>query len=305
MGYIAGIDIGGTNCRIGIFSLDGNLEKSWRFSSKPFQQPEYISSALSSELNRFEEFKDIVAVGIGVPGLVNSQGIIASSPNYPDWNNLPLRDILTKELKLPVFVDNDANVFAVGEHFCGVAKDVDNFVVFTIGTGIGGGLFLKGSIFHGAKGMAGEIGHIVLHPSGPQCGCGKKGCLEAYSSGTAIKKQFAQLTGLELEPKEIYELAKKGDKAALKTFEKAAYHLGIGIANIVNIIDVSLIVLGGGVSQAFDIMQNQIKKGFKEHTFEVHLNTVEIKLSSLQDNAGLYGGFAIAKQGIEGEKNAL
>lgn len=305
MEYIAGIDIGGTNCRIGIFSLDGNIQKSWRFSSKSFQQCENIVSTITSELNRFEEFKEIVAIGIGVPGLITSDGIVTTSPNFPEWNNLHLRETLIKALGIPVFIENDANLFAIGEHYFGVAKDINNFILLTLGTGIGGGLFLNGNIYRGSKGMAGEIGHIVLHPSGPVCGCGKKGCLEAYSSGIAIKKQFAQATALELEPKEIYELAKKGDKAALKIFDKAAYHLGVGIASIVNITDVSLIVLAGGISQAFGIMQSQIRKGFKEHTFDIHFNTVEIKVSSLQDNAGICGGFAIAKKGIGETPDAI
>lgn len=295
LGHIACIDLGGTNCRFGIFNLDGALVKSWRLSAKAFQQPENIISTLTSELNRFDEFKDIVAIGIGVPGLIDNKGVVASSPNYPLWKNESLKDNFSKAVNLPVFIENDANIFAIGEHFAGVAKDVESFVALTIGTGIGGGIFLNGSLYRGSKGMAGEVGHITIHPNGPECSCGKKGCLEAYSSGTAIKKQFTQLTNLELEPKEVYELAKKGDKSAIKVFERAGYHLGVGIASLVNILDISLIVLGGGVSQAFDIMQPQIKKGFKEHTFERHLETVEIRISTLQDTAGIFGAFALAK----------
>lgn len=297
MGYIAGIDLGGTNCRFGIFDTGGNLLKSWRLSSKSFQQPENIAQTIISELNRFEEYKDLTAIGIGVPGLVDNNGSVASSPNYPLWKNEPIKDNLSKASGLPVFLENDANLFALGEYTAGVAREFQNFIAITLGTGIGGGIFLNGSLYRGAKGMAGEVGHITLHPNGPECGCGKKGCLEAYASGTAIKKQFTQQTGLYLEPKEIYELAKMGDRAALKTFEKAGYHLGIGIASIVNLLDLSLIVLGGGVSQSFDIMQSQIKKGFREHTFESHLETVEIKVSQLQDNAGIFGAFALAKIG--------
>lgn len=298
MRYIAGIDLGGTNCRFGIFDFDGNLVKAWRLSSKPFQQPENIVSIISTELNRFEEYKPIVALGLGVPGLISKDGTVTSSPNFPLWINLPIKDHLSKALGIAVNIENDANTFAIGEHLNGAAVGVKDFVAITLGTGIGGGIFLDGTIWRGVKSMAGEIGHIVLHPSGPQCSCGNKGCLEAYSSGGAIKRQFQQQTTLELEPKEIYELAKKGDKAAIKTFEKAAYHLGLGIANIVNILDISLVVLGGGISDAFDIMEPHIKKGFKEHTFDIHYNSTEIKLSELKDNAGLYGAYALAKSSV-------
>ncbi len=295
MGYIACIDLGGTNCRIGVFTREGSLEKSWRLNSKPFYDPNNIVTTIVSELNRFEEYRELEAVGIGIPGIVNNNGVVVSSPNFPLWKNEPVRENLSKALNIRVYLENDANLYALGEHNFGVAKDSSDFVLFTLGTGIGGGIFLNNSLYRGTKGMAGEIGHMVLHPTGPQCGCGNKGCLEAYASGIAIKKQFAQLTNLELEPKEIYELAKKGDRAATKVFEKAAYHLGMGIANIVNLLDVPLIVLGGGVSHAFDIMQKQIKKGFKEHTYATHFEKVEIRQSQLLDNGGVFGAFVLTQ----------
>jgi glucokinase len=146
--------------------------------------------------------------------------------------------------------------------------------------------------------MAGEIGHIVIHPSGPQCSCGKKGCLEAYSSATAIKKMMEQQTQLILEADEISGLAMKGDKTAQKIFEKAGYHLGIGIATIVNLLDIEMIVIGGGVSKAWDLLEKGIKKGFSEHTFKTHLEKLQINKSLLSDDAGIYGGFFIAKEAI-------
>lgn len=295
---IAGIDLGGTNLKIGIFSLEGELLKSWKTSSKPLKNPENIQSAILNELMRFEEYSDIKAIGIGVPGLVTNDGIVIESPNFPDWHEVNFTKILGNTLTIPVRIENDANLFAIGEGFAGSAKDCKNFVGITLGTGVGGGIILDGKIYRGTKGMAGEIGHIVIHPSGPICSCGKKGCLEAYCSATAIKKMMEQQTQLILEAQDIAGLAMKGDKTAKKIFEKTGYHLGIGIATIVNLLDVEMIVVGGGVSNAWKLLEKEIQKGFEEHTFKTHLEKVQIKKSLLEDNAGIFGGFYIAKEVI-------
>lgn len=286
-------DLGGTNCRVGAFDSEGNLIKWWKTTSSAFSNPDFFLSALKAEIKRFEEFKIVKSISIGVPGLVNSEGAIVESPNFPQWKNFQVSELIKNEFDCPVYVQNDANLFALGEGYAGAARGYNSYIGITMGTGIGGGIVIEGKLVKGQKGMAGEIGHMVIHPGGQLCNCGNKGCLEAYSSGTAIKKQMQQLTGLELEAREIYGLAKKGDKKAQKVFEKSAYHLGIGIANLVNILDVSCIVIGGGVSEAFDIMIDNIKKGFKDHTFDIHFQTVEIKKTELNDLAGLYGAYSI------------
>lgn len=292
---IAGIDLGGTNCKIGIFDLQGQLLKTWKTSSKNFSQPDDVVPSIAMELKRFEEYKNLKAIGIGAPGLIDANGVIIESPNFQLWKNLKLKELLEAEFNLPIAVENDANLFAVGEGFAGAAKDFESFVGITLGTGVGGGIVLNGKIFRGAKGMAGEIGHTVIHPNGPVCGCGKKGCLEAYSSGTAMKREMQKATSLELEPMEIYGLAKKGDKAAVKVFEKAAYHLGIGISNIINILDIPAVIIGGGVSEAWDLIIAPLKKGFKEHSFQIHFDTVEIRKSQLSDSAGIFGAYKITE----------
>jgi glucokinase len=292
--FIAGIDLGGTNIKFGIFSKEGELLKSWKASSKPLLDPKVIPDYIFDELKRYEQWSEIKALGIGVPGLVSVDGIVKESPNFPDWKDVPVKQMLSEKFGIPVIVENDANLFTIGEGSFGNAKHCKNYVGITIGTGVGGGIVIDGNIVHGCKGMAGEIGHIVIHPSGPLCSCGKKGCLEAYSSATAIKKIMFHQTGLELEAEDVAKLALKGDKVALKVFEKVGYHLGIGIATIVNLLDVEVVVIGGGVSKSWDLLQKHIQKGFVEHTFKVHLDTVKIEKSLLGDNAGIFGGFFIA-----------
>lgn len=295
---IAGIDLGGTNLKIGIFSLEGELLKTWKTSSKLLQDPNNIQTVLWEELSRFEEYTDIHAIGIGVPGLVTNEGVVIESPNFPNWCEVNFNEILAKSLNIPIRIENDANLFAIAEGFLGSAKDCKNFVGITLGTGVGGGIILDGKIYRGIKGMAGEIGHIVIHPSGPICSCGKNGCLEAYSSAKAIKNMMEQQTQLILEAQDIAGLAMKGDKIAKKIFEKAGYHLGIGIATIVNMLDVEMIVIGGGVSKAWELLEKAINKGFEEHTFKTHFDKVQIRKSLLDDNAGIFGGFYIAKQAL-------
>lgn len=290
------LDLGGTNCKIAVFDREGNIIKFWKSPSKSFYNPENFISAFKSEILRFDEFKFISAISIGMPGLINSDGVVITSPNFPEWKEFRVKEILSYEFNCPVYVENDANLFALGEGFAGSAKDYISYVGITIGTGIGGGIVLDGRLLKGVKSMAGEIGHMVIHPGGQECSCGNKGCLEAYSSGLAIKRQMLQLTGLELEAKEIYALAKKGDKKAQKVFEKSAYNLGIGIANLANILDVSCFIIGGGISSAFDIMEDSIKKGFREHTFKVHYDSVKIVQSQLKDQSALYGAFSIIER---------
>ncbi len=292
-------DVGGTSCKVGIFSQSGELIKWWKTSSRLFSDPQTFVAGFREEIFRFEDFKNYSTISIGVPGLVKDDGVVVESPNLPLWKNLDVQKIISEAFGVKVFVENDANLFALGEGYAGSAKDFKSYLGITLGTGIGGGIVIDGRLIKGQKGMAGEIGHMVIHPNGPLCGCGNKGCLEAYSSGRAIKNQMHQLTGLELEPEDIFNLAKKGDKKALKVFEKAGYHLGIGIANLVNILDINCVILGGGISSAFELMINEIKKGFREHTFKIHFDTTVINKTSLQDLSALYGAFSLTIQNVK------
>ncbi len=286
-------DVGGTNCKVGVLNKSGELIKWWKTSSRPFTDPETFLGALKEQINRFQDFKNFNAISIGVPGLVREDGVVVESPNLPLWKNFEVARIIRQAFDVKVYVENDANLFTLGEGFSGSAREFKSYIGITIGTGIGGGIVIDGKLLKGQKGMAGEIGHMVIHPNGPLCGCGNKGCLEAYSSGTAMKNQMLQLTGLSLEPEDIFNLAKKGDKKALKIFERAGYHLGIGIANLVNILDISCVIIGGGISEAFEIMLNEIRKGFKEHTFKTHFETTVINKTSLKELAPLYGAYRL------------
>ena len=205
--------------------------------------------------------RSLVGIGVGIPGAVNSKkGLVPRSPHLGGWKNLPLRRILERGLKLPVAMKNDANAAAIGEKYFGACKKAEHFIYVTVSTGVGGGLVVNGKLVEGCNYVGGEIGHISVVPLGDSCKCGKNGCLEAYASGTAItryvkrelkkypKSKIKKLAkGSSVSAKVIGLAAKKGDVLALKAFRRAGFFLGIGLADLLNVLNPEVVVLGGGV----------------------------------------------------------
>jgi glucokinase len=191
---VVGIDLGGTNVRMGLVRGDGSVRartKSPVTHDRRLLQSimEIVESFVSSEGLRV---RDLAGIGIAAPGIIDvEKGIVVKTPQYPEWKNLPLRGIMSRGLGRPVEVENDANAYAIGEAWTGAGKDFSSFVLFTLGTGVGGGIILDGKIWRGAMGMAGEVGHINVEPDGIPCNCGSRGCLERYSSATGIKALYA------------------------------------------------------------------------------------------------------------------
>lgn len=291
---VAAVDLGGTNCRLGLFDTDGTLVKSWKISSKPFQDPAAVAALLPDELRRNAGNSRLTAAGFALPGLIRDRSRIVQSPNFPAWNDIPVKDTLEAALGIPVVIENDANAYAIGEGTAGAATSFRTFAAVTLGTGVGGGIVIDGALYRGAHGFGGEIGHVVVHPSGPACGCGRKGCIESYASGVAMKRQMEKLTGLGLEPEDIFRLAGKKDKPALKVIDQAGYHLGIGLATIANLLDIEAVIIGGGIGQSFTLLEPSIGRGFTEHCFDVHREAVQIIPATLGDAAALHGAFKLA-----------
>ncbi|MEZ5392519.1 MAG: ROK family protein [Bryobacterales bacterium] len=213
--------------------------------------------------------KDLIGIGVGVPGLVRlDSGVIAQAPNLPGWNDFPLKERLEQWLDLPVLVENDANAAALGEVWLGAGHDVDSLILLTLGTGIGGGIVSRGHIVHGADGMAGELGHMTVDPNSPHiCGCGNVGCLEAEASGTAIRKMGMEAAKsgesprlqalLEeegwLTPLLVAQAADEGDEAARKIFTHMGQALGVNLAGLINAFNFPLYLLAGGVLASWDL----------------------------------------------------
>ena len=269
--FAIGVDLGGTNLRIAAVDSNGKvLEKittSTQVARGRDQVIDEMCTAIQEVVGRQRDAGELAGIGIGVPGIIEMRtGMLRESPNLPGWHNYPVRDEIQRRLKTTVILENDANAAALGEKWLGAAAGVDDMCMFTLGTGVGGGVVMQGQIWHGMTGMAGELGHINVEPEGHPCKCGSRGCLEQYASATAVKRMAqeaisagnaphmarAMKEDVEFTSKVIYDLAMQGDVPARGVFERVGKALGIVVADMVNIFNFPMYVIGGGVSSAWD-----------------------------------------------------
>ncbi len=236
-------------------------------------------------------------------------GIIATSPNFPGWKNIPLKSLIEKSLHHPVFLDNDANSAAYGEKWMGAGKRISSMICLTMGTGIGGGIILDNKVWHGAHGMGGELGHITVNPYGPRCNCGNYGCLESYSSATGmvrsavesisagkmtkLKKLSSGKTG-NITAKMIYEAATQGDRLSISILREAGKYLGIAIAGFINILNPEMIVLTGEVTGAWDFFFPSAKEEIEHRTYTTLIKQTKIVRGKLKGTAGTIGAAGLA-----------
>ena len=312
--YIIGIDIGGTMIKGASFDTGGGLLRKEETSTQAEKGPEKLIENIVSLAHLLQKSNGkSSAMGIGIAGVLNKERtVLLESPNLPLINNLPLKKLLESELNTPVFLENDANVAALGELWAGDGKGLDNFLLLTLGTGIGSGLILGGSLWTGETGKAGEFGHVIVNPQGAQCGCGKKGCLEAHSSGSAMtrmarealaKGRDSSLQNLykdnpdALTPKAIYTEAKNGDALCLDIFQEAARFLAIAISDVNNLLDIHNFIIGGGVSKAYHIFEGGLRGEVEKKVFNVSRDKIRITISKLGNDAGVFGAGYLAKQG--------
>jgi glucokinase len=312
--YVVGIDIGGTNLVVGTVSEDGS--EMIGLASEP-TLPEHGADAVLARIVKLahasmteakQQGKTIIGVGIGSPGpLDTKRGVVLLTPNL-GWINLPLRDRLSAALQLPATLDNDANCAIFGEWWCGAARGAAHVVGLTIGTGIGGGIVLKGEIYHGASDVAGELGHMTIDSQGRRCKCGNYGCLEAYASGPAIAARavegidagadtsLPQYVGNDLSrvtAQVVYEAANDGDLYALDVVRDTAKFLGAGVANIINIFNPEVVVICGGVTLAGDTLFVPLRSEVKRRAFRPAVDACRIVPGTLPGTAGVIGAAAV------------
>jgi glucokinase len=264
MGYRLGIDLGGTKMLVALANERGEICSKHKFETKAAEGPHNVLRHLVIAVAQLLVKENIPqgkldGLGLCVAGFYDIHaGKMYSSPNLPGWGHFPLKDELLKLFPLPVFIENDANAAAFGEYTFGAGRGKENLVQVTLGTGIGGGIIIKGKIYRGAA-FAGEIGHLMVLPDGPLCGCGNRGCLEALSSGTALAREgraalrlgiMTRLSQMvekreDLQVTHVFEAAQEGDQVAVKIIERAAHYLGVGLANVVNILNPEMIVITG------------------------------------------------------------
>ena len=307
---VIGVDLGGTNLRTAILSPDGNILDRHKEATHAADGWENVVARLIENIKRhhksaIQQGFDVVAVGVGAPGVIQAdKGIVVKSPNFPDWNNLPLKDQLEKTLGIPVFLENDANAAALGEQWRGAGQGIRSMILLTLGTGVGGGIILDNKIWHGADGMAGEIGHMTLIPDGRPCTCGNIGCLEMYSSARGIVQSFREALGettggvpdqlRQISSEQVYEAAGAGNEIALQVMKDMGRMLGIGIASLINIFNPERIVVGGGVKDAWPLFIGATREEIMKRAFAVPAKRTEIVPSQLGDDAGMVGAAAVA-----------
>ena len=311
MNYL-GVDIGGTNVRYGLVSAAGEILSSSHFLVRSERGFERVIKDIT------EHFKEFIAaipagarpkgVAIGVAGRISPQtGSVIYSPNLPDWRNVPLAARVQEALGLEVRIENDANLYALGEWLAGAGRGLNNLVVITLGTGVGGGLILNGKLWTGSFDNAAEIGHMVVEPDGKPCKCGGTGCLETLASGTAMAQQAKEWIqngepcgykgNLEyLTSADLFDLARQGDTLALKVFDKAGTSLGLALTNVFNILGLEGAIIGGGAGLVFDFLKPKILKELAERVFTVDVDKITLVRAALGDSAPLVGAPTLFKQ---------
>jgi glucokinase len=305
-----GVDLGGTKMLIGV--LDPDSEVVWESRERSTgQSEEDLVELLVREVEEAVEARPgVAALGLGIPATIDhEQGIAVSAVNLP-IEDLPIRELATERTGLPAFVDNDANLAALAEHLYGAARGADNAVMLTVGTGIGGGLILGGEIYRGATGAGAELGHMVIEMDGPRCqgNCPGRGCIETFASGTALGREgraaaerepgsalaAMQGEGREIDGKAVTEAALAGDQAAIGVFKLVGSRLGVALANFANIFEPEVIVIGGGVIAAGDLLLDPARHELQARALRP-MNRTPVVAAELGGDAGMIGAAALAR----------
>jgi glucokinase len=293
MEYSIGLDLGGTNLRAAAVDRDGKmLQKIWG-STDLSRGPEHVVEDMAKSIDALRHAlgsQGLQGIGVAVPGFIRlKEGIIAGSNNLAVLEGFPIRDALQKRLGAPVILENDANAAAMGEQWIGAGRNVDDLVLMTLGTGIGGGIIVDGKILHGFLGMAGEIGHVTVVPNGNPCGCGNRGCLEKHASATAIAA-MGRMIGLgDVTSEEVYELAKKGEERAIAVFEGMGRALGVALAMLVNVFNFPLYLISGGPLPAWDVFSGPMMDELRKSSFTYRASKTVVARAELGSEAGLFG----------------
>jgi glucokinase len=283
--FSIGVDLGGTNLRIAAVNQQGDLMEKVTLGTRVALGKDHVIGEMCDAIRvlatKYGSSFALQGIGIGVPGIIDIKtGMLRESPNLPGWAETPVRAEIERLLGTRVILENDANVAALGEKWLGAARDVDDMAMLTLGTGVGGGIVLKGRIWHGMTGMAGEFGHMTVEPEGPPCGCGNRGCVEQYASATAVVRMAkeaiasgrapglakAASTDPEFSSKAIYNLAIQGDQEAKKIFGRVGRALGICLANLVNAFNLNMYVIGGGASSAWEAFSPYIFEELRQRS---------------------------------------
>lgn len=315
---LLGIDLGGTTIKFGILTLEGEVQEKWAIETNTLENGRHIVSdiveSLKHRLSLYGLTKDdFLGIGMGSPGAVDRTSKTVTGAFNLNWaDTQEVGSVIEKEVGIPFFIDNDANVAALGERWVGAGANNPDVVFVTLGTGVGGGVIADGNLIHGVSGAGGEIGHMIVDPeNGFMCTCGNKGCLETVASATGVVRVARQLAeqyegssaikaaidnGDTVTSKDIFIAAEDGDKFANSVVERVSRYLGLAAANISNILNPDSVVIGGGVSAAGEFLRSRVEKYFVTFAFPQVKKSTKIKIAELGNDAGIIGAASLANQ---------
>lgn len=307
-------DLGGTNLRMAAIDAEGKILHRVKVDTPKAERADEIVQAIVEAANKcrdgVREIGEVKALGAAVPAIINAeQGIILKAPNVPALDGFRFAATISNELNLPVVLENDANSSAIGEYSFGAARGFQNAINVTLGTGVGGGIIINGHILRGIDGTAGEIGHICVEPFGVPCGCGSRGCLEQYSSATAVVRLVRALENqypnsilqnkVRMTSADVYTAGIEDDELALEVFRQMGFYLGIALADLVNVLNPEVIVIGGGASAGWDLFIGHVREQIDDRAFREPAARVKIVKAALGDDAGTLGVGQLALDSLE------
>lgn len=311
--YAVGVDLGGSTVKFGLVSSDGKIHKKFSLDSMADQGPDVVIEQIKKGITKLLSIQNKVAgIGIGAPGSVLiKKGTVENPPNMKNWESIPLGDIIRKEFKKKVLVENDANAAAIGEMIFGAGKKLENFVMITLGTGVGGGIIINRKIYRGETGAAGEIGHLSINERGKRCNCGSRGCIETYVGrkyiADQVKKELPHHKnskiyklveqGNEITPKLIHDAYMQDDAFAEVVIVDLGQKIGSALASISNILDISKFIVGGGVAGFGKILYETIEDTMKRRVVKPKRSYIKVLPAKLKNDAGIKGASAIVFTG--------
>lgn len=288
-GLVIGIDLGGSAIKIGIFLADGTCVNSITIPTPQPPQPEVVLNKIAAAVNKFQQDNHCLAIGFGTPGPVDSQRRIAKvSINLPGWNDVPVADWLETTTQLPTLLENDANCAAIGEAWLGAGRQFRHFILLTLGTGVGGAIFIDGQLFAGRCGAAGELGLITLYPEGLPCRSGNQGSLEQSASIGAIRRQTGK------DPAELGQLASLGEPTALEFWSDYGKSLGAGLASLIYVLTPEAVIIGGGISASGDFFLPAIRREIERRVLLTSRPDLQLAIAELGNKAGMLGAAKLA-----------
>jgi len=302
MPFTVGVDVGGTNIKLGLVSSQGKIVARSRLATKDFARKEKLIAALTDAIEDLIEVnglpsKEISGIGIGLPGLIDPEkGLIHLLPNISNWRNVPLKKIIEKRLGILTCLENDVHLIALAEWQFGAGKGYENLICIALGTGVGSGLILNNALYRGEGFAAGEIGHIPLNEVGPSCSCGGYGCFERYVGNQEITNASVKIFKKKLSPHDLGRLAAQGDVRAIRLWQRIGTHIGNGLVGIVNFLNPRLIIIGGGVSNNFKYLAPTIRQIIKSRAMQVQKKMVKVVPARLGDDAGIIGAQVLVKE---------